>query len=416
MAGIRNENKMFKKTSTRKIIIIWVSLMLVAILGFFSIVTIQNKKYEQIINVTIANIVDKIMNQYPETAEEEIIEILQNTKNNYNSENSKILKKYGYTKDEAYIQKLRDSMNNNIKIGIALILAFGIMVLGIAIIYNKKRERKIKQINQYLTEINNGKYELKIKENGEDEITKLRNELYKTTILLKETAENSEKEKISLSNSLADISHQIKTPLTSIRIMLDNIEQNPNMDNKTRGEFIKEISKQIDWISSLIISLLKLAKFDAGAIVMNDKDVNVKELINNVTSNLAIILDIKNIKIKQKIRDNIIIKADYNWQIEALTNIIKNAIEHSPENSTIYIDVENNSVFTKIRIKDEGEGIDKKDIKHIFDRFYKAKQSSEGSIGIGLSLAKTIIEKENGYIKVESEINKGTTFEIKYLK
>ena len=407
---------MFKKTSTRKIIIIWVSLMLVAILGFFSIVTIQNKKYEQIINVTISNIVDKVMNQYPETAEEEIIEILQNTENNYNSENSKILKKYGYTKDEAYIQKLKDSMNNNIKIGIALILAFGIMVLEIAIIYNKKRERKIKQINQYLTEINNGKYELKIKENGEDEITKLRNELYKTTILLKETAENSEKEKISLSNSLADISHQIKTPLTSIRIMLDNIEQNPNMDDKTRGEFIKEISKQIDWISSLIISLLKLAKFDAGAIVMNDKDVNVKELINNVTSNLAIILDIKNIKIKQKIRDNIIIKADYNWQIEALTNIIKNAIEHSPENSTIYIDVENNSVFTKIRIKDEGEGIDKKDVKHIFDRFYKAKKSSAGSIGIGLSLAKTIIEKENGYIKVESEINKGTTFEIKYLK
>ena len=307
-------------------------------------------------------------------------------------------------------------MNSNIKIGIALILAFGIMVLKIAIIYNKKRERKIKQINQYLTEINNGKYELKIKENGEDEITKLRNELYKTTILLKETAENSEKEKISLINSLADISHQIKTPLTSIRIMLDNLEQNPNMDDKTRGEFIKEISKQIDWISSLIISLLKLAKFDAGAMVMNDKDVNVKELINNVTSNLAIILDIKNIKIEQKIRDNIIIKADYNWQIEALTNIIKNAIEHSPENSTIYIDVENNSIFTKIRIKDQGEGIDKKDIKHIFDRFYKAKQSSEGSIGIGLSLAKTIIEKENGYIKVESEINKGTTFEIKYLK
>ena len=146
--------------------------MLVAILGFFSVVTIQNKKYEQIINVTISNIVDKVMTKYPETAEEEIIQILQNTENNYNSENSKILKKYGYTKDEAYIQKLRDSMNNNIKIGIALILAFGIMVLEIAIIYNKKRERKIKQINKYLTEINNGKYELKIKENGEDEITK----------------------------------------------------------------------------------------------------------------------------------------------------------------------------------------------------------------------------------------------------
>lgn len=198
--------------------------------------------------------------------------------------------------------------------------------------------------------------------------------------------------------------------------MLDNIEENPDMDSKTREEFIEDISKQIEWISSLVISLLKLAKFDAGAIKMNDQEVNVKKLINHVLSNLAILLDIKNIKIEQKIDDDTIIKADYNWQLEALTNIIKNAIEHSNENGTIHIDVENNSVFVKIKIRDEGEGINKKDIKHIFDRFYKAKKSSENSIGIGLSLAKTIIEQENGYIKVDSEVDRGTTFEIKYLK
>ena len=288
--------------------------------------------------------------------------------------------------------------------------------MTIVLIYNRKKEREIKKINKYLNEINNGNYELKIEENCEDELSKLKNELYKTTVLLRETAENSEQEKINLSNSLADISHQIKTPLTSIRIMLDNIEENPDMDSKTREEFIEDISKQIEWISSLVISLLKLAKFDAGAIKMNDQEVNVKKLINHVLSNLAILLDIKNIKIEQKIDDDTIIKADYNWQLEALTNIIKNAIEHSNENGTIHIDVENNSVFVKIKIRDEGEGINKKDIKHIFDRFYKAKKSSENSIGIGLSLAKTIIEQENGYIKVDSEVDRGTTFEIKYLK
>ena len=149
---------------------------------------------------------------------------------------------------------------------------------------------------------------------------------------------------------------------------------------------------------------------------MQDKDINLKKLIDNVINNLAIMIDIKNIKIEEKIDEDVILRADYNWQLEALTNIIKNCIEHSKEDSKIKIEVENNSIFVKIKITDEGEGIAKEDLSHIFERFYKSKQVSENSIGIGLSLAKTIIEKENGYIKVDSELGKGTTFEIKYLK
>ena len=408
---------MINKTSIKKIIIPGIALIFIAILGFFIVSTIQNKKYEKIVNETISNFIDEIMEKYPGTSEEDIIKILNDIENtNEQKEKMKILKKYGYTNNLSYIKKLENEMYSNMKFNIVVICVFGILILTIVLIYNRKKEREIKKINKYLNEINNGNYELKIEENCEDELSKLKNELYKTTVLLRETAENSEQEKINLSNSLADISHQIKTPLTSIRIMLDNIEDNPDMDRKTREEFIEDISKQIDWISSLAISLLKLAKFDAGAIKMNDQEVNVKKLINNVISNLAILLDIKNIKIEQKIDDDTIIKADYNWQLEALTNIIKNAIEHSHDNGTIHIDVENNSVFVKIKIRDEGEPIDKKDIKHIFDRFYKAKKSSENSIGIGLSLAKTIIEQENGYIKVDSEVDRGTTFEIKYLK
>lgn len=408
---------MINKTSIKQIIIPGIVLICIAILSFFIVTTIQNKKYEKIVNETISNFIDEIMEKYPETSEEDIIKILNNIENtNEQKEKMKILKKYGYTNNLSYIKKLENEMYSNMKFNIVVICVFGILILTIVLIYNRKKEREIKKINKYLNEINNGNYELKIEENCEDELSKLKNELYKTTVLLRETAENSEQEKINLSNSLADISHQIKTPLTSIRIMLDNIEENPDMDSKTREEFIEDISKQIEWISSLVISLLKLAKFDAGVIKMNDQEVNVKKLINHVLSNLAILLDIKNIKIEQKIDDDTIIKADYNWQLEALTNIIKNAIEHSNENGTIHIDVENNSVFVKIKIRDEGEGINKKDIKHIFDRFYKAKKSSENSIGIGLSLAKTIIEQENGYIKVDSEVDRGTTFEIKYLK
>ena len=404
---------MINKESLKKVVITGLILILISSLTIFIVLTIQYKNYEKIVNLTISNLIDEIMEKYPETDEQELIRII-------NSENQEqkdeVLSKYGYTNNILYIKELENSMNTSIRINIAIIVLLGVIAIIVALIYTNKRDKSLRSINKYLDKVNNGNYELKIEDNGEDEISRLRNELYKTTILLRESAENSEKEKTNLSNSLADISHQLKTPLTSIRIMLDNIEENPNMDEKTRNEFIEEISRQIDWISSLVISLLKLAKFDSGSIIMQDKDINVKKLIDNVINNLAIMIDIKNIKIEEKIDEDVILRADYNWQLEALTNIIKNCIEHSKEDSKIKIEVENNSIFVKIKITDEGEGIAKEDLSHIFERFYKSKQVSENSIGIGLSLAKTIIEKENGYIKVDSELGKGTTFEIKYLK
>lgn len=404
---------MINKESFKKVVITGLILILISSLTIFIVLTIQYKNYEKIVNLTISNLIDEIMEKYPETDEQELIRII-------NSENQeqkdKVLSKYGYTNNISYIKELENSMNTSIRINIAIIVLLGVIAIIVALIYTNKRDKSLRSINKYLDKVNNGNYELKIEDNGEDEISRLRNELYKTTILLRESAENSEKEKTNLNNSLADISHQLKTPLTSIRIMLDNIEENPNMDEKTRNEFIEEISRQIDWISSLVISLLKLAKFDAGAIIMQDTQINVKKLIDNVINNLAIMIDIKNIKIEEKIEEDVILRADYNWQLEALTNIIKNCIEHSKEDSKIKIEVENNSIFVKIKITDEGEGIAKEDLSHIFERFYKSKQASENSIGIGLSLAKTIIEKENGYIKVDSELGKGTTFEIKYLK
>ena len=404
---------MINKESLKKVIITGLILILISSLTIFIVLTIQYKNYEKIVNLTVSNLIDEIMEKYPETDEQEVIRII-------NSENQEqkdeVLSKYGYTNNISYIKELENSMNTSIRINITIIVLLGVIAIIVALIYTNKRDKSLRSINKYLDKVNNGNYELKIEDNGEDEISRLRNELYKTTILLRESAENSEKEKTNLSNSLADISHQLKTPLTSIRIMLDNIEENPNMDEKTRNEFIEEISRQIDWISSLVISLIKLAKFDAGAIVMQDTQINVKKLIDNVINNLAIMIDIKNIKIEEKIDEDVILRADYNWQLEALTNILKNCIEHSKEDSSIKIEVENNSIFVKIKITDEGEGIAKEDISHIFERFYKSKQASENSIGIGLSLAKTIIEKENGYIKVDSELGKGTTFEIKYLK
>ena len=404
--------KILSQENFKKTLAINICLILVFIIAFFIMTTIRNKEYSKAFNSKIDSIIEQIITDHPEIKEEELIKSINKESNN----RDQILKKYGYDEEIVAVKEIDDIMKKNVTQNIIFLIIFFATSLGIYVIYAIIQDRKIKEINKYLKGINNGNYTLKIQDNGEGELSKLRNELYKTTILLKENALNSEKEKEQLSNSLADISHQLKTPLTSIRIMLDNILENPEMEKEVREDFLKDISKQMEWISSLVISLLKMAKFDAGSIKMENEEINVKELINNVVSNLSILLEVKDVQVVTKIDENSTFIADYKWQLEALTNIVKNAIEYSNQSSKIYINVENNAVFLKIKIRDTGKGIEKKDIKHIFERFYKTKNNHEESIGIGLSLAKTIIEQNNGYIKVDSEIGKGTTFEIKYLK
>lgn len=404
--------KILSQENFKKTLAINICLILVFIIAFFIMTTVRDKEYSKVFNAKLDSIIKQVVTDHPEIKEEELIKSIKKE----SKDSKQILKKYGYDEEIVAIKELDNLMKINITQNIIFLIIFFATSLGIYIIYAIIQDRKIKEINRYLRGINNGNYTLKIQDNGEGELSKLRNELYKTTILLKENAFNSEKEREQLSNSLADISHQLKTPLTSIRIMLDNILENPEMEKEVREDFLRDISKQIEWISSLVISLLKIAKFDAGSIKMENEEINVKKLIDNVVSNLSILLEIKEVEVIANIDENSSFIADYKWQLEALTNIVKNAIEYSNQNSKIYITVENNAVFLKIKIRDTGKGIEKKDIKHIFERFYKTKNNHEESIGIGLSLAKTIIEQNNGYIKVDSEIGKGTTFEIKYLK
>ena len=402
----------FKNRNSRKTIILGIIVIMLSTGIFWVINNIQYRKYLKIVNAKIDNIISQVIEKYPDITEEEVLEIL---KNNETPESS-VLEKYGYTPDISYIKTLGEQIETNKKQNIALVIIFGTVSLGIYLIYVITQEKKIAEINEYIKQINNKNYILKIEENDNGELSKLRNELYKTTVLLKETAEISEKEKENLSTAIADISHQLKTPLTSIRIMLDNIQDDPDMEKEVREDFLREISKQIDWISSLVVSLLKIAKFDAGTIKMENNEINAKNLIDNIVSNLAILMELKNIEIITNVDEKATFIADYKWQQEALTNILKNAIEHSKHNSRIYITVENTNLFLKIIIKDEGSGIDKEDLKHIFQRFYKTKNSSENSIGIGLPLAKAIIEQSNGYIKVETKYGEGTSFEVKYIK
>lgn len=333
------------------------------------------------------------------------------------SKGENTLQKYGIDiKENPAIEAMENQEQEIMIINVVSIGVSVIALMTIVNIYYYSRNKKIQEIIKYIEVINNKNYDLKISENTEDDLSNFRNELYKIAIMLKEQASQSTNDKKTLQTSLEDISHQLKTPLTSISIMLDNIRENPNMDEHTRQEFIYEISRQINWINWLVISLLKLSKLDSNTAVFIQKEIKVENLINNVVKNLAIPIDIKQQNVIVNGSSDVMFVGDYNWQLEALTNIIKNCIEHTAENKNVYINWEENNFYTKIVIKDEGVGIDKKDVKHIFERFYKGKNSSENSVGIGLALAKSIIEKDNGYIICTSELGKGTTFEIKYMK
>ena len=328
----------------------------------------EYKTYTQKFNQKINLIVSKINEKYPDVNKTDLVEILNNT----TSENNYLLREYG-------IDLEKDSLileNDNyflkfIILNISLIIILSILLLLIFFKYNNLKDKELQKITKYIEEINNRNYKLDIDENTEDELSILKNEIYKITVMLKETAENSMQDKINLKDSLSNISHQLKTPLTSITIMLDNILENPNMENSIKNGFIKDIKRQILNINFLVVSLLKLSKFDACSVHFVNKE-------------------------------------------EYIENILKNCVEYSYENSKIDIYYEENKMYSKIEIKDYGTGIDKEDIQHIFERFYKGKHSSNESIGIGLALSKSIIEKDNGHIIVESEINKGTTFTIKY--
>lgn len=401
---------------SKKVTIPIIVLSIIMIVISSMILKNKEQEYQKIVNESIAEIVGKIKEEYPNVKEEEIIKIL-NESNEGKSEGQKVLQKYGINiKENPAIEAMENQEQEIMIINVVSIGVSVILLLIIVNIYYHSRNQKIQEIIKYIEAINNKNYDLKIAENTEDDLSNFRNELYKIAIMLKEQASQSINDKKALQTSLEDISHQLKTPLTSISIMLDNIRENPNMDEHTRQEFIYEISRQINWINWLVISLLKLSKLDSNTAVFVQKEIKVEDLINNVVKNLAIPIDIKQQNVIVNGSSDVMFVGDYNWQLEALTNIVKNCIEHTVENKNIYINWEENNFYTKIAIKDEGVGIDKKDVKHIFERFYKGKNSSENSVGIGLALAKSIIEKDNGYIICASELGRGTTFEIKYMK
>lgn len=387
-------------------------LSIIFLLCFFLVNYLNKERYEYNNDLLLATILANIKETYPEVEEEEIIKVLNTEQLNKNAS----LKLYGIDieNDSLSLSNKKIKRETNF-FNLVLLFCYLLLLYIIVGTYTRKENKKIKEITHYMKEMNNRNYALDILSNKEDDLSILKNEIYKTAITLNEQTHLLQKEKESLKDSLSDISHQLKTPLTSITLMVDRLEDS-SLKEEEKKEILTNMHRKISHINFLVYTLLKLSKFDANAITFNRKENKLEDLFKEVEDHLSSLCDLKGIKIKRKGKKEEYLLCDFKWQVEALTNIVKNSVEYAKENTVINISYQANELFTKIIIEDHGIGMEKEECKHIFDRFYKGKNAKESSIGIGLALAKAIIEKENGYITVTSTKGKGTTFTIKYLK
>lgn len=254
---------------------------------------------------------------------------------------------------------------------------------------------------------------MNIDDNTEGELSILKNNLYKVITLLQSQNEYLKNDKLYLADSIADISHQLKTPLTSMMVMCELLENEENLDK--RQEFVSVINNQLSKMKWLITNILKISKLDADATEFKRDEVSILRVLDDSLKPFALTAELKNIAIQNGAND-FVFNGDESWTVEAVSNIVKNCLEHTNDGGKIIIASDSTNLYNKLTISDNGCGIAEEDLPHIFERFYHGKNSSKDSVGIGLALAKTVFEKENASVSVESEQGRGSVFEIRFYK
>lgn len=356
-------------------------------------------------------LVAAVREKYPELSDKEIIDSISSPTDTAKAE--MMLRSYSITESDWLALPNEGNAAALVTAGTAVCLLTGMILLGILILYDRRQKRLTDVLTDYLSRLNRGEYDLELSTNGEDGFSRLKNEIYRTTVRLREQSERSRQDKINLKNSISDISHQIKTPLTSISVMLDRISEDRDMPEDVKRGLLTDVRHSSNYIISLVQSLLTLSRLDADSITMKQEDVSVGELLGICRERTEILAELGNVSVRIDDGGSFTVSCDKKWMSEAITNILKNCIEHTPPGGCVTMSASQNKLFTEITVRDNGSGIPADELPHIFERFYKGSGSDENSIGIGLSLAKTIIEKNGGYISVKSNAAEGSSFTVR---
>lgn len=334
-------------------------------------------------------------------------------KENFTSSN--ILTQYGLENLESldYLPSMKKIKQKYFLGGgfITLISAFFFSFLYLKVV--RKKQKQYQLLDEYFYNLLYNDQHIHFNKVVDDDFTTVQNDIIKVTRRLQNALANEETTKNELSKTLADISHQLKTPLTSLAIINDALKYD-NILEEQKNVFLKEQERTINHMQILITTLLKVSQIESGMIPLKKETYDLRKVIDNSLLNLDYLITAKELKIEKDIPKSIITMDKY-WLGEALTNIIKNACEHSFNGGKISITVKKNPIYVSLEIKDYGEGIKKCDLPHLFERFYRC-QNNKDSVGIGLNLTKSILDKMNATVKVKSEYGKYTIFEIHFFE
>lgn len=363
-----------------------------------------------------AGILEKMRQSYPEISQDEIIRLFEAPE--YTAEGRELLARYGIF--EEYGSRTFGKQENRLlffQVGTNLFL-LSVLILGIAwfIFYLRRRQRRIKELRSYLESLSRGNYRLELEENLDDELSDLRNEIYRITVQLRESAALEQRRRRALADSVADISHQLKTPMTSMTILLDNLTENQEMDETTQHRFLSEIRRQLMGMSWLIATMLKLSRLEAGVVELERVPLQAQDLVEKCFDRLQTTAEWREVQLKAQLQPGASLTVDVNWTVEALCNIVKNAIEHSTAGGSVQVMTQENEIYTEIRVTDDGAGISQEEREKLFQRFYRGNSADRDSTGIGLALAKEVVEQQHGQIQVESQEGRGTIFTLKFMK
>ena len=293
----------------------------------------------------------------------------------------------------------------------AAALLFG----GIYVYKMRKYKKSLRRLSGEMDRILHGSGELVLGSYEEGEISILRDEIYKMTVRLREQSETLTEDKEALADSLADISHQIRTPLTTLNLMTARMMQEGD-DPQQRKRILREMNRMLERIEWLITALLKISKLDAGAICLEPADISMEGFLKKVMEPVEIQMDLRDQRCRIEGAEGMTFTADEAWTLEAVRNVVKNSLEYTPDGGVLEISCEDNPLYTEISVSDSGPGIDPEDLPHLFERFYKGKNAGSSSFGIGLALAQSIMSRQNGVIRAENRKEGGSRFRIRFYK